>query len=82
MIPVDIQLTQAQNLEVNKALLTCESLPVPKSIRTLPASGVEGYSLSVGDQVNIVWSSIVVMKGHRCGVVFGTGRTPKSDVSP
>lgn len=71
MIPADIRLTTAQNLEVNESLLTGESLPVLKSIFALPPTGTEEFS--VGDQVNIVWSSTVVTKGRGRGIVFGTG---------
>ncbi|KDQ12665.1 hypothetical protein BOTBODRAFT_161550 [Botryobasidium botryosum FD-172 SS1] len=71
LIPADLRLFQASNLEIDEALLTGESLPVSKTVASLSADNKEGNG--IGDRTNMAWSSTLVTKGHGKGVVVGTG---------
>ncbi|KAI9144873.1 hypothetical protein BKA69DRAFT_641346 [Paraphysoderma sedebokerense] len=68
VIPADMRLFEVFNLEVDEALLTGESVPVSK--KTAPITNPE---VSVGDRVNLAYSSTIVTKGRGKGVVINTG---------
>ncbi|KAK9454341.1 sodium transport ATPase [Dipodascopsis uninucleata] len=68
VVPADIRLFESMNLECDEALLTGESMAVSKSILTLNEP-----SLSVGDRINVCYTSSTVSKGRGTGIVFATG---------
>ena len=56
------------NFETNEALLTGESLPVPKD-----AKAVFDVDTGPGDRLNVAFSSSTITKGRARGIVFATG---------
>ncbi|CAE6446329.1 unnamed protein product [Rhizoctonia solani] len=68
VVPADLILILAQNVEIDEALLTGESLPVAKKVEALPDP-----SLSLGDRTNMAFSSTTVAKGRARGIVVSTG---------
>ncbi|MFT3823517.1 MAG: HAD-IC family P-type ATPase [Chitinophagaceae bacterium] len=66
-VPCDIRLAEAQDLQIEEALLTGESVPAIKSTGTLP-----GDELSPGDQVNMAFTATTVVKGRGWGIAVGT----------
>ncbi|KAK9727624.1 hypothetical protein K7432_001708 [Basidiobolus ranarum] len=68
VIGADARLSEQFNLEVDEALLTGESLPVPKTLETL-----KNPDEPIGDRINLVYSSTTVTKGRGRGIVIATG---------
>ncbi|KAG9089563.1 hypothetical protein FRC06_001486, partial [Ceratobasidium sp. 370] len=68
VVPADLLLTLAQNVEIDEALLTGESLPVQKKVEALGDP-----SLPLGDRTNMAFSSTTVAKGRARGIVVSTG---------
>ncbi len=66
-VPADGRLLRINDLEVNEASLTGESVPVAKSINSVDVGAL------VGDRTNMVHMGTVVTKGHGLFVVTGTG---------
>ena len=87
VVPADLRLLTASNLECDEALLTGEALPVSKIVHRLgngdsdPKPPAEGTSdpvspdggIGVGDRINMAFSSSNVVKGRATGVVVATG---------
>ncbi|HEU5270712.1 MAG TPA: HAD-IC family P-type ATPase, partial [Jatrophihabitans sp.] len=67
VIPADLRLIRATELECDEAVLTGESLPVTKSAEPTPAG------LAIGDQRSIAFMGTVVHAGSAAGVVVATG---------
>ena len=68
LVPADLRLLEAQDLAVEEALLTGESIAVMK--QTAPLQG--GPELSIGDRVNLLFAGTTVQKGRGIAVVFAT----------
>ena len=68
IVPADIRLIEENNLRVQEASLTGESVPSEKN-----ADAVLGEDTPLGDRANMVYSSSVVMYGNARGVVVETG---------
>ncbi|CAE6456809.1 unnamed protein product [Rhizoctonia solani] len=68
VVPADLVLILAQNVEIDEALLTGESLPVSKKVEALGDP-----SLPLGDRTNMAFSSTTVAKGRARGIVVSTG---------
>ena len=68
VIPADLRLCECMNFETDEALLTGESLPVTKTVDTIPID-----ECPVGDRINMAYSSSTVTKGRAKGVVIATG---------
>ncbi|WP_130859594.1 cation-translocating P-type ATPase [Gracilibacillus phocaeensis] len=66
-IPADGRLLEAESLKVNEGMLTGESNAVEKITEPLEEE------MSIGDQVNMVFSSSLVVNGRASFVVTGTG---------
>lgn len=66
-VPADIRLCKVNNLAVNEASLTGESVPVSKNTFTIDETS------SLGDQKNMLFSGTIVTVGTAEGVVVGTG---------
>ena len=68
IVPADIRIINDNNMSVQEASLTGESVPSPKDAPTvLPEDA------PLGDRVNMAYSSSVVMYGNAVGIVVGTG---------
>lgn len=66
-IPADIRLVHAEELTVNEASLTGESLPIDKMLGTVP----EGTLVS--EQHNMLFMGTFVASGRGSGIVVATG---------
>lgn len=66
-VPADIRLLQMNNLKVEEAVLTGESLSVEKNTNSLPADTV------LGDRINMVFSGTSIVSGTARGVVVEIG---------
>jgi len=67
-VPADLRLIAAQELRVEEATLTGESLPVTKKTDAIREEG-----LTPGDQVNMAFMGTVVVNGRGRGLVTATG---------
>ncbi|MDX5480766.1 MAG: HAD-IC family P-type ATPase, partial [Hymenobacteraceae bacterium] len=67
-VPADIRLLQTNQLSVEEALLTGESLPVLKNDAPAPMA-----QLPVADRLNTAFAGTTVMNGRGKGVVVATG---------
>ena len=67
-VPADIRLVESNNLQIEEAALTGESLPVEKSVEP-----IEGDSCPLGDRKNMLFMGTAVSHGRGKGVVVGTG---------
>ncbi|HEX5667438.1 MAG TPA: cation-translocating P-type ATPase [Chitinophagaceae bacterium] len=68
VIPADIRLLEAHNLQVNESALTGESVPVHKMTGVL-----EEADIPVGDRLNMGYKSSLVVNGRGEGLVVATG---------
>lgn len=68
IVPADIRLIDSNNLKVQEASLTGESVPVEKDDDTCFAEDT-----ALGDRSNMAYSSSIVMYGNGTGVVVETG---------
>ena len=82
VVPADLRLFDAMNLETNEALLTGESLPIHKHPDSLDSNDLplqqsqkqqQLHDCPIGDRHNMVWASSTVTKGRGLGVVVATG---------
>jgi Na+-exporting ATPase len=70
VIPADLRMIFASNLEVSEQLLTGESQPVAKVTSVMDDPEL---NMPIGDRINLCYSSTVVTKGRGTGIVFATG---------
>ena len=68
MVPCDVRLVEAVNLQTIEAALTGESAPVEKHTHTL-----EDERLQVGDRKNLAYAGTLVTYGRGRAVVVATG---------
>lgn len=71
-VPADARLIKTSNLKVEESSLTGETVPVLKDENV-----VLGENIPIGDMVNMVFSSCVVVNGHAEAVVCETGMNTK-----
>ncbi|MDH5465667.1 MAG: cation-transporting P-type ATPase, partial [Thiovulaceae bacterium] len=69
-VPADIRLVEANDLKVNEALLTGESLSIQKD----PHFITDDEELAVGDRKNMLYAGSYVESGRGMGVVCGIGK--------
>jgi magnesium-transporting ATPase (P-type) len=69
-IPADLRLFEANELSVEEALLTGESVAVIKNISVLN----EGENISLGDRLNMAFAATTVQKGRGIGIVTTTAQ--------
>ncbi|CUM63350.1 uncharacterized protein PRCAT00000923001 [Priceomyces carsonii] len=69
-VPADLRLFECSNLETEEAMLTGESLPIPKNSDPLLENPTE--PIPVGDRSNMAYSSSIVAKGRGSGIVVST----------
>lgn len=67
-VPADLRVIQANNLQVQEAILTGESLPVSKQIEPVAAD------VPLGDRKSMLFSGTLVAAGTARGVVTATGK--------
>ncbi|CAI4057957.1 uncharacterized protein SKDI_04G2710 [Saccharomyces kudriavzevii IFO 1802] len=68
-IPADLRLIETKNFDTDESLLTGESLPVSKDATLVFGKDEE---TSVGDRLNLAFSSSTVVKGRAKGIVIKT----------
>ncbi|CAI4323879.1 BHH_G0008970.mRNA.1.CDS.1 [Saccharomyces cerevisiae] len=68
-IPADLRLIETKNFDTDESLLTGESLPVSKDANLVFGKEEE---TSVGDRLNLAFSSSAVVKGRAKGIVIKT----------
>ncbi len=66
-VPADLRLMQVRNLQVDESALTGESLPVEKH------TDIVEQEASLGDRVNMAYSSTLVTYGTGVGIVVAIG---------
>lgn len=67
-VPADIRLFESNNLQIEEAALTGESLAVEKQ-----ANEIEGDDIPLGDRKNLLFMGTSVSHGRGKGIVVGTG---------
>lgn len=67
-VPADLRLIESVNLKIQEAALTGESVPVEKD-----ADALLPEDASIGDRINMAYSSCSVTYGHGKGVVMAIG---------
>jgi Ca2+-transporting ATPase len=67
-IASDARVLEAIALRLQEAMLTGESTPISKS-----STPLDQREMSIGDQVNMVWSGTTVAAGHGKAIVTATG---------
>ncbi|KAJ1983018.1 hypothetical protein H4R34_001528 [Dimargaris verticillata] len=68
VVGADCRFFEVSNLEIDEALLTGESMPVPKTVEAL-----QNPDQPLGDRTNMGFSSTTVTKGRGRGIVTGIG---------
>lgn len=68
MIPADIRLIETEDLRINEASLTGESLPESKNTGSLNIDTV------LADRTNMAYGSTIVISGKGKGIVVATGK--------
>ncbi|MDP3607774.1 MAG: HAD-IC family P-type ATPase [Methylophilus sp.] len=68
-VPADLRLISVKSFYVMEAALTGESLPVEKSVISVPKEA------NLGDRTCMVYSGTLVSMGHAHGVVVATGQS-------
>ncbi|MEE9444974.1 MAG: HAD-IC family P-type ATPase [Cocleimonas sp.] len=68
IIPADLRLTVAAQLQINEASLTGESNTVDKNTEAL-----QHKASALGDRLNMVFKGCIVVKGRGEGICVGTG---------
>lgn len=67
-IPADLRIVEGNNLKIEEASLTGESIPVEKN-----ANAVFDKEVPLGDRINMAYMSTNVVNGRGVGVVVATG---------
>lgn len=67
-VPADLRLLESFNFETDEALLTGESLPVPKD-----EEAIFDEHTAPGDRLNVAYCSSTVTKGRARGIAYATG---------
>ena len=68
IVPADIRIISDNNIKIQEAALTGESVPAEKD-----GPSVLAEDAPLGDRVNMAYTSSVVMYGNAQGIVVGTG---------
>lgn len=68
IVPADLRLVEAVNLNIDEALLTGESLPVAKT-----TDPIMDEMAPVGDRTNLAFKNTLVSRGRGVGIVVSTG---------
>lgn len=69
-VPADLRLIEVNDLSIEEALLTGESVAVNKTSDTLPG----GAELTIGDRLNMAFAATIVQRGRGTGVVVSTAK--------
>ena len=71
-VPADARLISSSNLKVEESSLTGETVPVLKEANTILKNDIP-----IGDTINMVFSSTIVVNGHGEAIVTETGMNTK-----
>lgn len=72
LVPADCRLINAYNLKIEESALTGETVPVLKQANVLLSKNT-----SIGDAINMAFSSTIVTNGHAEAIVTDTGMQTK-----
>ena len=67
-VPAELRVFNTNELNIEEAMLTGESLPVEKTVKPIPEE-----NLTYGDQTNIAFMGTMVVRGRGKGLVVETG---------
>lgn len=67
IVPADIRLVETSNFTISESILTGESVPVEKTVKSLSGDHV------LGERKNLAFSGTTVVTGRGLGVVVATG---------
>ncbi|KAI3406591.2 ENA1 [Candida oxycetoniae] len=70
-VPADLRLIETVNLESDESMLTGESIPVAKACDEICVDNEQ--QIPIGDRLNMVFSSSIVVKGRGVGIAVATG---------
>jgi Ca2+-transporting ATPase len=68
VVPADLRLLQAEQLQLDESMLTGESQGIEKQETVLPEA-----EIPLGDRINMAYRSTLVTRGRGSGVVVATG---------
>lgn len=71
-VPADARLISSSNLQVEESSLTGETVPVLKEPKTILKNDIP-----IGDTINMVFSSTIIVNGHGEAIVTETGMNTK-----
>lgn len=71
-VPADARLISSSNLKVEESSLTGETVPVIKE-----ANAILKEDIQIGDTINMVFSSTIIVNGHGEAIVTETGMNTK-----
>lgn len=71
-VPADARLISSSNLQVEESSLTGETVPVLKEAKTILKNDIP-----IGDTINMVFSSTIIVNGHGEAIVTETGMNTK-----
>ena len=71
-VPADARLISSSNLKVEESSLTGETVPVLKEAKTILKEDI-----SIGDTINMIFASTVIVNGHGEAIVTETGMNTK-----
>lgn len=73
LVPADIRITEASNLDIDEALLTGEALPVNKDVDPIPMPTASDIEIALGDRKNMAFRNTLVTQGSGQGIVVAGG---------
>jgi len=73
IVPADVRLFRANNLQIDESLLTGESLSILKDAEALALEEPR-----IGDCLNLAYSGTTVTKGTGYGIVYAVGMTTEA----
>jgi magnesium-transporting ATPase (P-type) len=71
-VPADLRMCDVGNLAAQEAALTGESVPIDKTVDSIPVEG-DPSSTPLGDRHNMCFSATLISQGTGTGVIVSTG---------
>ena len=73
LVPADMRLTEASNLDIDEALLTGEAVPVNKEVDPIAPTDPSEGETALGDRKNMAFRNTLVTQGSGQGIVVAGG---------